>query len=38
MKKPEFMNLMNDYMLEISDPKNKEVNIIQIKISLIHEG
>ena len=32
MKKPEFMNLMNDYMLEISDPKNKDVinNILHI--------
>jgi len=24
MKQPEFLNLMNDYMLEISDPKNKD--------------
>lgn len=28
MKKPEFMGLMNDYMLEISDPKNKEVKYL----------
>jgi hypothetical protein len=27
MKKPEFMGLLGDYMLEISDPKNKEVTI-----------
>ena len=25
MKKPEFMGMLNDYMLEISDPKNKDV-------------
>lgn len=24
IKKPEFLGLMNDYMLEISDPKNKD--------------
>ena len=23
MKRPEFMGLLNDYMVEISDPKNK---------------
>lgn len=23
MKKPEFMGLLNEYMVEISDPKNK---------------
>ena len=23
MKRPEFMNLLNEYMVEISDPKNK---------------
>jgi hypothetical protein len=25
MKKPEFQGLMADYMMEISDPKNREV-------------
>jgi hypothetical protein len=25
MKRPEFQGLMNDYMKEISDPKNREV-------------
>lgn len=25
MDKPEFVNLLSDYMNEISDPKNKEV-------------
>lgn len=24
MKKPEFMGLLSDYMMEISDPKNKD--------------
>ena len=24
MKRPEFMGLLNEYMLEISDPKNKK--------------
>jgi len=24
MKKPEFMGLLNEYMVEISDPKNRE--------------
>lgn len=23
MKRPEFMGLLNEYMIEISDPKNK---------------
>jgi hypothetical protein len=26
MQKPEFVNLLSDYMNEISDPKNKEVD------------
>jgi len=28
MKKPEFVDLLSDYMNEISDPKNREVLII----------
>jgi dynein assembly factor 2 len=24
MKRPEFMGLLSDYMMEISDPKNKD--------------
>lgn len=27
MKKPEFQGLMADYMMEISDPKNKDVEL-----------
>lgn len=27
MEKPEFVNLLSDYMNEISDPKNKEVKL-----------
>jgi hypothetical protein len=24
MRKPEFMGLLNEYMIEVSDPKNKK--------------
>ena len=34
MKKPEFQELLSDYMLEISDPKNKDVKNLQIYIYL----
>lgn len=38
LKKPEFVKLLNEYMDEISDPKNKEVFYIQIiKDLLINE-
>ena len=32
MKKPEFQGLMSEYMKEISDPKNREVQSILIFI------
>ena len=32
MEKKEFVSLLNDYMEEISDPKNKEVKLLILLI------
>lgn len=37
MKKPEFVGMLEDYMKEISDPKNKEVILLIINSYMLNK-